>query len=301
MGGRPEPLTYYHPTGPVGQALTALLSDRPRARVAAVGLGAGSLAAYAQPGQEWTFYEIDPRVEAIARNSQFFTYLADCLGSCRVVLGDARLSLARAGGERFDFVVLDAFSSDAIPVHLLTREALDLYLSRLEPGGVLAFHISNRHLALGPVLAALFADRGLVGLAQMHVVTQPDPTGRSSSEWVLAARSREGLARLSSDPRWIPTGRQARGQGLDRPVLRCRVGPQEPPRSVTAGARTGRRTNSASEVMRATKGSVSDHFDRGRRRAGDDEDRYFSSSLTVWPPADSPAQELLRAVPSCLI
>ena len=141
-------------------------------------------------------------VEAIARNPQFFTYLHECRGRCRVVLGDARLSLARDGKERFDFIVLDAFSSDAIPVHLLTREALDLYLSRLEPHGVLAFHISNRHLALRPVLASLLADRGLAGLAQMHVVSQPDAIGRSSSEWVLAARSMAALARLSSDPRW---------------------------------------------------------------------------------------------------
>lgn len=151
-----------------------------------------------------TFYEIDPRVEAIARNPSFFTFLADCRGRCRVVLGDARLSLARADGKRFAFIVLDAFSSDAIPVHLLTREALDLYLSRLEPGGVLAFHISNRHLDLGPVLGSLFADRGLVGLTQMHAVAQPDPTGRSSSEWVLAARSTKDLASLLSDPRWTP-------------------------------------------------------------------------------------------------
>ena len=121
-----------------------------------------------------------------------------------MVLGDARQSLARAGGERFDVIVLDAFSSDAIPVHLLTREAMDLYLSRLEPGGVLAFHISNRHLALGPVLGALFADRGLVGLAQTHVVAQPDPVGRSSSEWVLAARSRDDLTRLPRKPHWNP-------------------------------------------------------------------------------------------------
>jgi hypothetical protein len=205
-GADPEPLTYYHPTGPVGQALTVLLTDRPHARVAGVGLGAGSLAAYAQPGQEWTFFEIDPVVEAIARNRRFFTYLDQCQGRCRVLLGDARLSLARLGGERFDVIVLDAFSSDAIPVHLLTREAMDLYLSRLEPGGVLAFHISNRHLALGPVLGALFADRGLVGLAQMHVVAQPDPVGRSSSEWMLAARNPEPLAELSRNPHWIPVG-----------------------------------------------------------------------------------------------
>ena len=202
---RREPLTYYHPTGPIGQAVTSLLSDHPRARVAAVGLGAGSLAAYAQPGQDWTFFEIDPRVEAIARNPLLFTYLEDCRGSCRVVLGDARLSLARASEERFDLMVLDAFSSDAIPVHLLTREALDLYLSRLEPSGVLAFHISNRHLALGPILGSLIADRALVGLAQMHVVTQPDAAGRSSSEWLLATRRRDRWGPLSSDPRWAPT------------------------------------------------------------------------------------------------
>jgi SAM-dependent methyltransferase len=208
--GHSGPLTYYHPTGPIGRALNALLPDRPQARVAAVGLGAGSLAAYARPGQEWTFYEIDPRIEAIARNPSFFTYLSECAGRCRVVLGDARLSLTRDHHERFDVIVLDAFSSDAIPVHLLTREALDLYLSRLAPGGVLAFHISNRHLSLRPVLDSLFADRGLAGLSEIHAVAPLDPAGRSSSEWVVAARNPAGLARLASDPRWTPmAGRTA--------------------------------------------------------------------------------------------
>jgi SAM-dependent methyltransferase len=201
----PVPLTYYHPTGPIGQAVTAILGDRPSARVAAVGLGAGSLAAYVRESQEWTFYEIDPLVEDIARNPALFGYLDGCGDRCRVVLGDARLSLARATGERFDLIVLDAFSSDAIPVHLMTREALDLYLSRLAPGGVLAFHISNRHLALGPVLGALFADRGLVGLAQLHVVATPDPEGRSTSEWLVAARHAGELRSLSFDARWTPT------------------------------------------------------------------------------------------------
>jgi spermidine synthase len=205
---RGEALSYYHAAGPIGQTLAMLGERGGPLRVGAIGLGAGTLAAYAGPGRQWTFYELDPVVERIARDPTYFTYLSDCGAACRVVLGDARLSLTAARGERFDLLVVDAFSSDAIPVHLLTREAIVLYVSRLEEEGLLAIHISNRNLALRPVVANLAHDQSLVALAQRHHV-DPEDSGPMSSEWVVAARSTRALGRLVGDPRWartFPTG-----------------------------------------------------------------------------------------------
>jgi hypothetical protein len=194
---RREPLTYYHPTGPIGQTVSAL-SDRLQ-RVAVVGLGAGSLAAYATPGQRWTFYEIDPAVERIARAPGFFTYLEDCGDRCDVVLGDARLSLGR-GPTTYDLIILDAFSSDAVPAHLITREALALYLSRLSQEGVIAFHLSNRYLDLRPMIGALVTERRLLARVQLHSATPA--SGATSSIWVIAARTVDALGPLATDLRW---------------------------------------------------------------------------------------------------
>jgi spermidine synthase len=194
---RQRPLTYFHPTGPIGQAL-AQVSHRFQ-RVGVIGLGAGSLAAYALPGQTWTFFEIDPAVARIAANPRWFTFLSACGNACTVVLGDARLSMA-ASDDTYDLIVLDAFSSDAIPAHLLTREALSLYLSRLSNQGLIAFHISNRHLDLRPVVASLAADRRLVTRVQLH-----RPSNQSearTSLWIVAARTADALGPLASDPRW---------------------------------------------------------------------------------------------------
>jgi hypothetical protein len=197
---RAEPLSYYHRLGPIGQVLLAHSDRLAGGRVGVVGLGAGSLAAYATPAQRWTFYEIDPAVARVAAAPQFFTYLDDCGSGCRVVLGDGRLSLARSS-ETFDLLVLDAFSSDAIPVHLLTREALQVYLSRLSPEGVLAFHISNRHLDLRPILGALAADAGLIAYAQLDAAG--DRTiGHTGSSWMVMARDAHVLESLTRDPRW---------------------------------------------------------------------------------------------------
>jgi hypothetical protein len=196
-----EPLTYYHRTGPFGQAYSRLpqLSGAPE--IAAVGLGVGSLASYAHDGQRWTFYEIDPAVERIAR-SDAFGYLRRCGDRCRVVIGDARQSLARTT-ERFGLIVLDAFSSDAIPIHLMTAEAMAMYLDRLAPSGALAFHISNRYLRLGPVLARIAAEQGLSSLEQVDRVRQgATDEGKRSSHWVLIARSAADLAPLRGDARW---------------------------------------------------------------------------------------------------
>jgi hypothetical protein len=206
-----EPLTYYHRSGPFGQAFERLPSLSASSEVAVVGLGVGSLASYARDGQVWTFYEIDPAVDRIARDDRYFTFLRDCGARCRVVLGDARLALAGARANQFGLIVLDAFSSDAIPIHLMTREALSLYLTKLSPEGVLAFHISNRHLRLAPVLARLAESHRLTAVGQFQRVTRDeDATGQSDSEWVLLARDRRYLESLNGDSRWkTPTASPA--------------------------------------------------------------------------------------------
>ncbi len=192
-------LTYFSRPGPVGQLFAGLPNVAARREIAVVGLGVGTLASYRTPGQQWTFYEIDPEVERIARTDAYFTYLRSCGDGCRVVLGDARLSLARAPQNGYGLLVLDAFSSDAVPVHLLTSEALGLYLSRLAPGGALVFHVTNRHLILAPMLARLALNHGLAVRWQRHTATQP---GQFSSEWVVMTRNTADLGSLASDPRW---------------------------------------------------------------------------------------------------
>ncbi|HJT34465.1 MAG TPA: fused MFS/spermidine synthase [Pirellulales bacterium] len=200
---RDVPLIYYHPDSPIGQVFHAWSGRTARQPVAVVGLGVGSLAAYGEPGQRFTFFEIDPAVEQFARDANYFTYLADSRADCRVVLGDARLSLDREPDGRYGLIVVDAFSGDAIPVHLLTREALELYLRKLSAGGVAAFHISNQFLDLAPVLGNLAQDLRLVGLDQLQGVSPKDlEEGKSDSHWVVIARSREDLQWLAGDDRW---------------------------------------------------------------------------------------------------
>jgi hypothetical protein len=124
-------------------------------KVGMVGLGAGSMACYARPGEAWSFYEIDPIVARIARDPSRFTFLSRCQPDARIILGDARLTLAKEPVAGFDYLIIDAFSSDAVPVHLLTVEAVKLYLGKLAPNGILAMHVSNRHLDLIHVVAAV--------------------------------------------------------------------------------------------------------------------------------------------------
>ena len=198
---RGEPQAYYHRSGPIGQVFRAWEPSLQSASIGVVGLGAGDLAAYAKPGQRWMFYEIDPEVERIARDTTFFTYLRDCGDACQVLLGDARLSLERNPARGYRILIIDAFSSDAIPVHLLTREAIDLYLSRISADGLLAFHVSNRHLDLKPVLARLALERHLVAMAQLYRSGTQDEA-QTASEWVLLARSQATLGPLAADARW---------------------------------------------------------------------------------------------------
>ena len=202
---RREPLTYYLADGPLGQLLGSQIGQAART-VGAVGLGVGTVACYRRPGQRWTFYEIDPLIERIARDPSLFHYLADCAPAAAVVLGDARLSLQVAPAASFDLLILDAFSSDAIPVHLLTAEALALYLDKLAAGGVIALHISNRNLDLAPVVAALVRAAGAVAWQQLHRPAAPAGVAahayRNLSSWIVIAREAEDLAPLAADARW---------------------------------------------------------------------------------------------------
>jgi spermidine synthase len=209
-GSRGEPLVYYLRSGPVGQAFSRIPRLRDASDVAVVGLGVGSLAAYANDSQRWTFYEIDPVVERIARDRRYFHFLESCGSRCDVVLGDARLSLARSTND-YDAIVLDAFSSDAIPVHLLTREAVNIYRQRLKPGGVLLFHVSNRYLGLAPALERLFDDAGLMAVEQTYQVDAAEMrNGKSASEWIVASSDSDAIRLLFADPRWHALPRQQR-------------------------------------------------------------------------------------------
>jgi hypothetical protein len=200
---RHEPLSYYHRSGPVGQLFRAR-PDGLGSRVAVIGLGTGSLACHGSSGQQFTFYEIDPTVVRIARDTRFFTFLQICPPSVQVVLGDARLSFAGAPDGSYDLIVLDAFSSDAIPSHLLTREALALYMRKLSESGLLAIHISNNHLNLESTVANLAHDARLVPRARLDVRVGPDEAraGKSPSHWAVLARQRPDLGSLANDPDW---------------------------------------------------------------------------------------------------
>jgi len=197
--GPPTPLSYYNLAGPVGQLFRAMGDNpaRPAARTAIVGLGAGGMACYARPGERWTFYEIDPTVARIARDPRLFTYLRDCPGRYDVQVGDGRKSLERAKPGQYGLITIDAFTSDAVPVHLLTREAVQLYLKRLKPGGLLLFNISNRFVDFEPVLGNLAADLKLrCGIEQLRVNDAQAERRWDSSTWAVMSRDPAIFRRL---------------------------------------------------------------------------------------------------------
>jgi len=209
---REEPLAYFHRTGPVGQLFGARQHSAPPKQVGVTGLGIGAMASYARPGETWTFYEIDPAIARIAENPAFFTYLTDARQrgvEPRIVLGDARLRLREAPDAGYDLLFLDAFSSDSVPVHLLTIQAMQLYLSKLKDNGWLIYNISNRYLELEWVLARQAKELGLVGYVQFDAdVEGEDKRGKTSSKFVVLARSKEALD-LSGDGHWQPLRERA--------------------------------------------------------------------------------------------
>ncbi|MBA4048069.1 MAG: hypothetical protein C0476_05950 [Sphingomonas sp.] len=203
------PTTYYVPGSGVGQAMTAAPKlFGPHARIGVVGLGAGTLACYAQNGQRWRIFEIDPAIVRIARTR--FGYLRRCLPGAEIVIGDARLALAAQPAATLDLLALDAFSSDAVPIHLMTREAFAGYARVLSPRGLLLVHISNRFIALGPVVAANARAGGWGARVFVYRPGLKPREGETVSEWIALSRDSATLAKLTAGkPGWKPLAPRA--------------------------------------------------------------------------------------------
>ena len=190
------PLTYYSRPGPMGQLFKEFDNNNQNWTIGIVGLGAGALACYAKDQQNWTLYEIDPLVVDIASNPEYFSYLKLCSQNTTMRVGDARLSLEKEPDQKFDLLVMDAFSSDSVPTHLLTEEALELYFKKLKPNGILAFHITNRHLLLKKVLSIHAEHLHFAALIQEFKPQQELPLV-VATDWVVMAKNPETLAPLS--------------------------------------------------------------------------------------------------------
>jgi hypothetical protein len=204
---RREPSTYFTRSGPIGQVFNVMETrlSVPKARVAIVGLGVGTLASYARPSQRWSFYELDAAVERIARDPRFFTYLRDCEAEAvDVILGDARHRLHDSPDRAYQLIVLDAFSSDALPVHLLSREAIRLYRAKLAPGGLMLFNLTNRYLDLDPVIGRQAGDAGMVCRIcyDLDVSDAEKQAGKQPSIWAVLAAEETDLGGLAADARW---------------------------------------------------------------------------------------------------
>ena len=197
-----KPITYYHATGPVGQMFDSFKKTGARKNVAVIGLGSGTMSSYGEPGMHMTFYDIDPAVIGIACNPDYFTYYTNSPAEKKIILGDARLRIAEAKDGEYDLIVVDAFSSDAIPIHLITREAIKLYLQKLSDNGILAVHISNRYLDLEPVVGNIANDLHVPNLFQND--SRDREVGKTSSEWAILAKNSRAFGDLDDDQRWRP-------------------------------------------------------------------------------------------------
>lgn len=204
---RCRPLLYYAPDTPIGQVFRSVREAKPAIRIGAVGLGTGAVAAYVRPTDRLTFFEIDPLVIRIATDPKHFSYTSECArGPVNFVVGDARLTLADEPPNTFDILLIDAFSSDSVPAHLLTVEALRGYLTHVKLDGVMILHLSNRNLDLkGPAMAAVSAAGG-VALLQEHVLPEGvPPLWESAEDAMVIAHNANALAKFAADPRWKET------------------------------------------------------------------------------------------------
>jgi hypothetical protein len=202
--GRPEPLTYYHFASPIAQGIKARreLKGGP-IKLAMVGLGTGSTACLTEPGDTITYYEIDPAILRIAQDPKRFTFLKECAPDAKIVVGDARLTLADAPDGEYDVIVVDAFTSDAIPIHLLTREAMAIYLKKLAPHGIALVHVSNRHMELRSVVAGIAHAHGLVTWVNDGSVGEDDANYKFSSTVAAVARSEDDFTKeMADDDEW---------------------------------------------------------------------------------------------------
>jgi spermidine synthase len=200
------PTTYYAAGSGVGQAMQATPAlYGPTARIGVVGLGTGTLSCYAKPGQRWRFYEIDPAVVRIARDTGQFTYLSRCLPNPAIRMGDARIALAHDASNSLDLLALDAFSSDSVPMHLMTREAFATYGRVLSQDGLLLVHISNRFIDLEPVIAAAAQEGGWIAVEMKYRPSSLLVDRASASDWVALSRNPRAIAALrATDLDWTP-------------------------------------------------------------------------------------------------
>jgi hypothetical protein len=200
---RCRPLVYYAPETPIGQVFTAVRRLKPAINVGAVGLGTGAVAAYTRPGDSLRFFEIDPVVIRVASDPKYFSYTTACArGRISYTLGDARLTLGKQPPGQYDILLIDAFSSDSVPAHLLTVEAMRMYFSKLAPGGVLVLHLSNRNLDLMRPAQAVARAAGGAALRQVYAGSEVSAVWASSEQAVIVGQSRAALAPFLSDPRW---------------------------------------------------------------------------------------------------
>lgn len=203
-GDRPTPLTYYHPKGLMAQIVNDTRKI-PARTIGIIGLGTGALSCYSKPGQDWHYYEIDPMVVDIAKNPQYFSFMSTCAPDAKIHVGDARIVLQEQTDLKYDILVIDAYSSDAIPVHLATAEAIQLYLDRLNKGGILVFHVSNRFYDLSQPLAVAAKELGLVGRYRYQTADELEGAiGAYPSKVVTLARTVEDLGVSATDPAWGP-------------------------------------------------------------------------------------------------
>jgi hypothetical protein len=203
--GRPEPITYYHKDGGIGQAISAVRERKGAPlHVAVIGLGSGTLTCASQPGEDWKFFEIDQSMVDTAKDPKYFTYIRKCEPDLKPVIGDARLTFAREPNGIYDLIIVDAYSSDAIPIHLATEEAMEIYKDKLAPQGVVVMHVSNRHLELSSVV---------VGIAEANDLKSwvySEDSGRDneyifSTSVVASAREEADVGKLASSEQWALT------------------------------------------------------------------------------------------------
>jgi hypothetical protein len=203
--GQPEPITYYHRDGGIGQAITAIRERKGAPlRVAVIGLGSGTLVCASEPGEEWKFFEIDQTMVDTARDPKYFTYIHVCEPNLEPVIGDARLTFAREPDGVYDLIIVDAYSSDAIPIHLATEEAMEIYKAKLAPQGAVVMHVSNRHLELSSVVV------GIADANDMKSWVYNEDTGRDneyifSTSVVVSAREEADVGKLASSDKWALT------------------------------------------------------------------------------------------------
>ena len=208
---RCRPLVYYAPQTPIGQVFTQMEKARPALRIGAVGLGAGTVASYVRPADRLTFFEIDPLVVRIATDPKRFTYVSQCArGPIDYVTGDARLTLSGQPRDLFDILLVDAFSSDSVPVHLMTVEAVKGYLAHIKPDGVVVLHLSNRNVDLvGPAMAVARRAGGFARVQSHEMDPNAPALSESSEDALIIARNRDALEGFISDPRWKPSNPNA--------------------------------------------------------------------------------------------